>query len=273
MLIYPEINPTAFAIGPLHVRWYALAYLGGFLFGWAYAVYWAKKNPFRPNAADFDDYIPYLILGTILGGRLGYVLFYQFDHFMQSPLNIFKVWQGGMSFHGGLLGVVISVITFARLKKIPVLAMGDLCCAAAPIGLFLGRIANFVNGELWGRPVVHPDQVPWSMIFWYVDDVPRHPSQLYQAGLEGIVLFIILFFMVRRADIRARHGLIMGVFLVGYAILRSIGELFREPDSFLGYFGDFTMGQILSVPLLLIGTVLIVRAMRNPTDTEIHVTA
>ena len=176
-----------------------------------------------------------------------------------------------MSFHGGLLGVVISVIAYTKIKKIPTLAMGDLCCAAAPPGLFFGRIANFVNGELWGRPT---NSDSYGMIFPHVDQLPRHPSQLYEAGLEGLVLFLVLFFLIRRADIRARHGLVMGVFLIGYGICRVISEQFREPDEQLGYlFGGMTMGQILCIPLFIIGTILIARAYRRPPYHSVDVVA
>ncbi len=259
MLTYPEIDPVALHLGPLSVRWYALAYIAGILLGWAYATFWARKNTWRPNVEDFENFITWAILGVVLGGRLGYVLFYQPSHYLAHPLEALEVWKGGMSFHGGALGVIVSIFAFAWKNKINGLALGDLAAAAAPIGLFFGRIANFINGELWGR-VADPNTVPWAMIFPHGGPLPRHPSQLYQAGMEGLLLFLALFFIIRNPKLRECHGFTGGAFLVGYGCARIIGEVFREPDAFLGFIGPFTMGQLLSAPMILVGIYLMLRA-------------
>jgi len=259
MLAYPHIDPVALHLGPLSVRWYALAYIAGLLLGWRYAAYWAKTNAFRPTPEDFENFLTWAVLGVVLGGRLGYVLFYQPRFYFSHPLEILMVWHGGMSFHGGCLGVMAAIAGFSLRHKIKALALGDLVAAAAPIGLFFGRIANFINGELYGRVT----DVPWAMVFPNGGPEPRHPSQLYQATLEGLVLFIALYFLVRNDKLRARHGFISGAFLVGYGCARMIGEVFREPDAFLGFIGPFTMGQLLSVPMILIGLFLMLRAKDN----------
>jgi len=204
-----------------------------------------------------DDFLTWATLGVVLGGRLGYVLFYQPSAFIAEPLRILQVWTGGMSFHGGMLGVVIATILFCRRQSIPLLGFADRIAVVAPIGLCFGRIANFINGELWGR--VAPD-VPWAMVFPYGGPLPRHPSQLYQAFLEGVLLFAVLFVLSRRDAIRTRAGMLTGVFLTGYGLARIVGEFFREPDSFLGFlaFGA-TMGQLLSIPMVVAGIWLIRR--------------
>jgi len=261
MLTYPDIDPVALHLGPLSIRWYALAYIAGLLLGWAYATYWANKNRWRPNAADFENFLTWAIFGVVLGGRLGYVLFYQPGYYFTHPLEILMVWHGGMSFHGGALGVIAAVIAFAWRNKINALALGDVVAAAAPIGLFFGRIANFINGELWGR-VADPNTVPWAMVFPHGGPEPRHPSQLYQAGMEGLILFLLLYLLLRSEKLRARHGFVGGAFLVGYGCARIVGEFFREPDAFLGFIGPFTMGQILSAPMILVGIYLMVRTKK-----------
>jgi phosphatidylglycerol:prolipoprotein diacylglycerol transferase len=258
MLTFPEIDPVALQIGPLAIRWYALAYVAGILLGWQYALHWIRKNILRPNADDFENFITWAVFGIVLGGRLGYCLFYQPSYYFANPFEIFKIWQGGMAFHGGVLGMAATIFIFAARHKIRALSLADLVAAAAPIGLFFGRIANFVNGELYGRVTT----APWGMVFPRGGDLPRHPSQLYQAGLEGILLFALLYFFMRHEKFRSRHGFISGVFLIGYAAARTIGELFREPDSFLGFIGIFTMGQLLSVPMVALGIYLI-RRSRN----------
>jgi phosphatidylglycerol---prolipoprotein diacylglyceryl transferase len=202
----------------------------------------------------------WVTLGIILGGRLGYVLFYNPGYFAAHPLEALQLWNGGMSFHGGFTGCIAAVVLFARKHDIPVLSLGDLTCAVGPIGLFLGRLANFVNGELWGRPT----DVPWAMVFPTGGPVPRHPSQLYEATLEGLVLLVVLGLLVRGGALR-RPGLTIGCFAIGYAVARSFCELFREPDPQLGFlWGGLTMGMVLSLPLLLFGIVLIVIALRRP---------
>jgi phosphatidylglycerol:prolipoprotein diacylglycerol transferase len=262
---YPTFDPVLIHIGPLAIRWYALAYIFGILIGWAYArmlirseKLWGGKAPF--TVPEFDDFVLWITLGIILGGRTGYVLFYNLPHFAAHPLEIFQLWQGGMSFHGGFTGCVIAVVLFARNRGLSILSLGDLTCAVGPIGLFLGRIANFINGELWGRPA----DVPWAMVFPSGGPIPRHPSQLYEATLEGLVLFIVLSVMIRMGALK-RPGLIIGAFAVAYAIARSFGEFFREPDAQLGFlWGGATMGQLLSIPLFLAGLAFITYALKHP---------
>ena len=266
VLPFPAIDPVLVSIGPFAVRWYALAYICGILLGWLYARtiianqrLWGGPAPF--TATDFDDFVLWVTLGIILGGRAGYVLFYNFDFFIAHPLEILQVWKGGMSFHGGFLGCVLAVVLFGLKRKISILSLGDITCAVAPIGLFFGRFANFVNSELWGRPT----DVPWAMVFpspeagpW-----PRHPSQLYEAALEGLVLFCVLAVLVRAGALK-RPGLILGAFAIGYAVARSVCELFREPDAQLGFlWGGMTMGMLLSVPLLIAGICLVAFALRR----------
>jgi phosphatidylglycerol:prolipoprotein diacylglycerol transferase len=266
VLPFPAIDPVLVSIGPVAIRWYALSYICGILLGWLYARtiianqrLWGGPAPF--TAADLDDFLLWVTLGIILGGRTGYVLFYNFDFFTAHPLEILQVWKGGMSFHGGFLGCVLAVVLFGLKRKISVLSLGDVTCAVAPIGVFFGRLANFVNGELWGRPT----DVPWAMVFpspeagpW-----PRHPSQLYEAALEGLVLFAVLVLLVRAGALK-RPGLILGAFAIGYAVTRSVCELFREPDAQLGFlWGSMTMGMLLSLPLLIAGICLVAFALRR----------
>jgi len=254
LIPFPAINPVLLLIGPLAVRWYALAYIVGIIAGWFYARaiiaserYWGGAAPL--TVIDFDDFVIWITLGIILGGRIGYVLFYNLPHFAEHPLQIFELWNGGMSFHGGVLGCFVAIYAFARRRRIPLLSLGDVTTAVAPIGLFLGRLANFINGELWGRPT----DVPWAMIFPNGGPLPRHPSQLYEATLEGIVLFVVLALMVRAGALK-RPGLVSGSFLLGYGIARVICEQFREPDVQLGFlWGGLTMGMILCIPLMLAG--------------------
>lgn len=264
-LPFPNIDPALISIGPFAIRWYALAYIFGIVFGWIYARWmirsarlWGKSPPL--TVADYDDFVVWVTLGIILGGRIGYVLFYNLPYFAAHPLEIFQLWSGGMSFHGGFAGCVLAVVLFAWKRNIPVLSLGDLTCAAGPIGLFLGRLANFVNGELWGRVT----DVPWAFVFPHAGPLPRHPSQLYEAALEGLVLFVVLALFVRGGALR-RPGLIVGVFAIGYALARSFCELFREPDVQLGFlWGGLTMGMLLSLPLLLAGIGFVIYALRSP---------
>lgn len=257
---YPVMNPVAIAIGPIAIRWYALAYLLGLVIGWLYGRQLAKLSPRAVKPTDVDDFLSWATLGVVLGGRLGYVMFYMPGYYIDHPMEALAIWKGGMSFHGGLLGVIIAGVSYCRLRNINTAAFADIMFCVAPIGLCLGRIANFINGELPGRTT----DVPWAMVFPGYGPLPRHPSQLYQAAMEGFALFVILFALSRSAAIRARPGLLSGAFLVGYAIFRSIGELFRQPDAFLGFIWEgTTMGQLLSAPMLLIGVGLIVRAVRR----------
>lgn len=255
---FPNIDPVALYLGPLPIRWYALAYIAGFLLGWKYCLYLAGKDKdARPNKTDIDDFLPWAILGVILGGRLGYILFYQLEFYLADPMEIAKIWNGGMSFHGGILGVIVAIISFSYARKIHVLRLADMLACATPIGLFFGRIANFINGELFGRVT----NVPWGINFPRGGDMPRHPSQLYEAALEGLLLFIILFFLSRFETIRLRAGLLSGIFLCGYAAARFTVEFFREPDLQIGFVIDtFTMGQILCIPMFIGGVALLALA-------------
>lgn len=265
-IAFPVFDPVAIALGPIVIRWYALAYIGGIVLGWVYARkiirserLWGGKAPF--TVLDFDDFILWVTLGIILGGRTGYVLFYNLSFFTEHPAEILKLWTGGMSFHGGFMGCVIAVLLFGWKRKISVLSLGDVTCAVGPIGLLLGRIANFINSELWGR---HADaSVPWAMVFPNGGPLPRHPSQLYEAGLEGIALFIILALLIQGGALK-RPGFIIGAFATLYGVARITGEFFREPDPQLGFlWGGLTMGMLLSVPMILAGIAFMVAAWRR----------
>ena len=264
VLPFPAVDPVLVSFGPLAIRWYALAYIGGILLGWFYARaliraerLWGGKPPLTLD--DIDDFILWVTLGIILGGRFGYVLFYNPAHFAANPLEVLELWSGGMSFHGGFLGCVAAVMLFGWKRNIRILSLGDLTCAVAPIGLFLGRLANFINAELWGRAT----DVPWAMVFPGAGPLPRHPSQLYEAALEGLVLFVVLYLLIRSGALR-RPGLILGAFALGYSLARSFSEFFREPDAQLGFlWGGMTMGMLLSIPLALAGIILIAQAMRR----------
>jgi phosphatidylglycerol---prolipoprotein diacylglyceryl transferase len=274
-LPFPAIDPVAIAIGPLVIRWYALAYVAGLIGGWYYAKRLAADaalwRPLKqPSPVDIDDLVVWVALGVVLGGRIGYVLFYNFDSYRANPAEIFAVWRGGMSFHGGFLAAVLAVVLFSRQRKLNVLATLDMAAVVTPIGLFFGRIANFINGELWGRPA---PEFPYAVVFPHAGPMPRHPSQLYEAFAEGLVLFIVLGFAVRRFGFR-RPGLIGGLFVLGYAVARIACEFFREPDAQLGFLfgssvslfgGGITMGMVLSVPMALAGAGLIWLAHRGAT--------
>jgi phosphatidylglycerol:prolipoprotein diacylglycerol transferase len=261
LLPYPEIDPVLVQLGPFAIRWYALAYIAGLVLGWQIMRRVCTQPPQVLSPEKIDDFLLWAALGVILGGRLGYVLFYKPDFYFSHPLAILTVWEGGMSFHGGLLGVVTAILAFALRNKVPIFMLADLVALVTPIGLFFGRIANFINGELWGRP----SDVAWAMIFPRGGPMPRHPSQLYQAFFEGVLLFSLLFAVWRLTDGRRRPGLLTGVFCVGYGVARIVGEIFREPDAFLGFlWGPLTMGMLLSVPVLAFGAWLIVRAYRLP---------
>jgi phosphatidylglycerol---prolipoprotein diacylglyceryl transferase len=262
-LAYPSIDPVAFEIGPLVIRWYALAYLAGLILGWRYCIHLARRLPGRPDPIDFDDFLTWAVIGVVLGGRIGYVLFYNLPQYLAHPLEALEVWKGGMSFHGGLTGVVVAVLLFCRHRGISPYAFADIVGAAAPIGLFFGRLANFVNGELYGRAA--DASVSWAMIFPHDPlQIPRHPSQLYEAGLEGLVLFVLMAVLVHNRRIAERPGLAGGVFFLGYSAARIVSEFFREPDAQLGFpWGGATMGQILCLPMILFGAWLAIRARRT----------
>jgi phosphatidylglycerol---prolipoprotein diacylglyceryl transferase len=268
MLHYPGFDPIAFEIGPLfgygpiRVHWYGIMYLLGFAGAWWLARLRARRADSTWKANDVDDLIFYCMLGVIAGGRTGYVLFYGLSFWAKDPWYFFKIWEGGMSFHGGLLGMIAAMALFARRHKLRFFHLTDPVAAATPIGLFLGRLANFINGELYGRPT----DVPWAMVFPRDEaQLPRHPSQLYEAGLEGILLFIFLFVAVRRFHVLRQPGMESGLFLIGYGVCRIIAEYFRQPDIQLGYLiGGTTMGQILSLPMIAFGIAFIWRARRAP---------
>ena len=257
---FPAIDPVAISLGPVAIRWYALAYIVGLVIGWRYCLALAERPPHLVARRDVDDFLVWATLGVVLGGRIGYVLFYKPGYYAFHPIEALYVWHGGMSFHGGALGVTIVIFMFTRARQIPLFAFSDVITEAIPIGLFFGRVANFINGELFGRP----SNVPWAMIFPYGGPVPRHPSQLYEAFCEGILLFLLLF-ATERLQVRRRPGIVTGLFLAGYAVARMSGELFREPDAQLGFliFGT-TMGQLLSIPVLLAGILIIAWALRAP---------
>jgi phosphatidylglycerol---prolipoprotein diacylglyceryl transferase len=272
---FPAIDPIAIAIGPIAIRWYALAYVVGLIGGWFYARRLAENAELwgplrRPTLTDIDDLVVWVALGVVLGGRVGYVLFYNFGSYLEHPSEIFAVWRGGMSFHGGFLGAILALLLFARSRALSGLAMLDLAAVVTPIGLFFGRIANFINGELWGRPA--PD-IPWAFVFPDAGPLPRHPSQLYEAFTEGLVLFVVLAVAVRRFGFR-RPGFIGGLFVFGYSVARIVCEFFREPDAQLGFLfgsslgalhGGVTMGMLLSIPMALVGALAMWLALRGLT--------
>ncbi len=260
---FPAIDPVAVAIGPFVVRWYALAYIVGLLLGWRYCLVLADRPPRLVERRDIDDFLVWATLGVVFGGRIGYVLFYQPGYYLQHPIEALYLWHGGMSFHGGALGVTLAILLFTRARRLPVLAFSDVIAEAIPIGLFFGRIANFINGELFGRET----DIPWAMVFPNGGPVPRHPSQLYEAVCEGLLLFLVLLLAEHRGA-RRRPGIVTGLFLIGYAVARMSGELFRQPDAQLGFlvFGT-TMGQLLSIPVLIAGFILIWWARRQPAST------
>ncbi len=264
-LPYPHIDPVSLELGPLLIRWYSLAYIAGLILGWRYCLALAKRPhsvvvPKKITPEKIDDFLVWATLAVILGGRLGYTLFYKPGFYLSNPEEIFLVWKGGMSFHGGFLGLIAAIALFCRRHAIPFLRLGDLVCAAAPIGLFFGRLANFINGELYGRVA----DVSWAMVFPRGGPYPRHPSQLYEAVLEGPVLFILLYALIRRMDALEKPGLVSGVFALGYGLSRIAVEFFRQPDAHLGtLFAGATMGQLLSLPILLFGLWLIAKAVRE----------
>ena len=268
VLMFPQFDPVLLHLGPLAIRWYALAYIAGLLLGWRLVRRLVLRTPAVATAEQVDDFLSWAVFGVVLGGRLGYVLFYQPGYYLHHPLQAMTVWRGGMSFHGGALGVILAILLFGWRHRLAVLGFADRVVVAVPIGLGLGRLANFINGELWGRPA--PDWLPWAMIFPQAGPEPRHPSQIYQALMEGLILFAVLFVLSRRDWVRSRFGLLSGVFLLGYAIARSVGELFRQPDAFLGFlWAGATMGQLLCVPMALVGLWLILRA--RPRRVVVHV--
>lgn len=257
MLKYPEIDPVAFHLGPLPVHWYGLMYLLAFLGGWGLLSWRIRHSPRGFTQAQLSDILFYAALGVIIGGRLGYVFFYDWSYFIAHPLFVFQTWKGGMSFHGGLIGVIIAVWIYAATIKKSLVDLTDFIAPAVPFGLGVGRIGNFINGELWGRVT----DLPWGIVFPNAGELPRHPSQLYEFLLEGVVLFIILWIFSSRIHPR---GAVSGLFLLLYGIFRFFIEFFREPDPQVGFFLHwFTEGQLLSLPMVLFGIILLIWAYRG----------
>lgn len=260
MIPFPHIDPVAFKVGPVAVHWYGLSYIVGIALGWGLLHDRAARSDGRWTSEQVADLVFYAALGGVLGGRLGYILFYNFDSYLANPLGIFKVWQGGMSFHGGALGMSLALAWYARASKRPFLELADFLVPVIPIGLGLGRLANFVNQELWGAPTT----LPWGVVFTNpaAGGVARHPSQIYEALLEGLLLFVILNLVARRPR---PTGMLLGLFLMFYGLFRFAVEFVREPDAHIGYlaFDWFTMGQLLSLPMVIIGLVLVIAAGRR----------
>jgi phosphatidylglycerol:prolipoprotein diacylglycerol transferase len=265
---FPNIDPIAFSIGPLAIHWYGLAYVAGIMLGWLYARRIAGNDALWPEntspvtKAQLDDFIVWITLGIVLGGRIGYITFYDLPFIIEDPIRAIQIWNGGMSFHGGIIGTTLAIILFARRNGIPLWSLFDIVAAVVPIGLFFGRIANFVNGELWGRLT----DVPWAVIFPTGGPFARHPSQLYEASLEGIVLLFLLALLIYGFRALKSPGLIAGVFLCGYAASRIFVEFFREPDVQLGYLlgtNWLTMGMVLSSPMILLGIWAMARSRRQ----------
>jgi len=259
------LDPVLIELGPLKIRWYSLAYLAGILIGWWYLLKLIDR-PGAPMARRHaDDLVFYATLGVILGGRLGYVFFYRPEFYLKDPLQILRIWDGGMSFHGGVIGVTLGILWLARKHRLDWLRVHDYVACCVPFGLFFGRLANFVNAELWGRKT----DVPWAIVFPNGGDVPRHPSQLYEAGLEGILLFLILWFLFWKTDARYQPGKLVGAFLLVYGLSRFLVELVRQPDQGLEHLSwGLTMGQTLTVPMILGGAWLIATAKRRRQRVE-----
>ncbi len=263
VLMFPQFDPVLLHLGPLSIRWYALAYIVSLVLGWRVMRRLAQWAPVAATPVEVDDFLSWATLGVVLGGRLGYVLFYQPGLYFSHPASILEVWHGGMSFHGGALGVILALVAFTLKRRLPMLLFADRLCTVVPIGLGFGRIANFINGELWGRPA--PAWLPWAMIYPRVDQVPRHPSEIYQALGEGLLLFVVMMLAARRPGLRGRPGFLSGLFLAGYAVARIIGELFRQPDAFIGFLAfGLTMGQLLCLPMLVAGIGLMLQARLRP---------
>lgn len=259
MLVHPNIDPVALHLGPLAIHWYGLMYLLGFWAFWWFGTKRARHPQFQWPRERVADLLFYGVMGVILGGRIGYTLFYNLDRFLESPVTIFRIWEGGMSFHGGVIGVILAFAWFARVHKLKLFDIGDFATPMIPLGLFTGRIGNFINGELWGAPTT----LPWGMVFQHAGPLPRHPSMLYEAILEGLVLFAILWWF--GSKVRPRMA-VSGLFLLGYGVFRTMVEFVRLPDAHIGYlYGTewITMGMVLSVPLWAAGATLMLLAYRK----------
>lgn len=257
---FPSVDPVLVHLGPLSIRWYSLAYIGGIVLGWMVVKRELARRPLSGlTPTRIDDLIVWAIGGILIGGRLGYTLIYKADYYFEHPAHILRLWEGGMSFHGGFAGFILAFFLFCRRYNIPYLSLMDLMACVAPIGIGFGRLANFVNGELWGRV----SDVPWAMVFPNGGDLPRHPSQLYEALLEGGMLLAIMLALLHCTRLRDKPGTLSGMFLIGYAVARMVSECFREPDAQIGFlWAGATMGQLLSVPMMLAGLFLIFRPRR-----------
>ena len=257
-----DLNPVLINFGVFEVRWYSLAYIFGILAGWWIAKkiidFKIQNNTINFDSKIFDDLISYVIISIIVGGRLGYIIFYNLSYYLNNPLDVLKIWQGGMSFHGGLIGIILGTYLFSRKMKVNSFFFLDVIASVAPIGIFFGRIANFINGELYGKPT----DLFWSVIFPEIDKIPRHPSQLYEAALEGVVLFLILIKLIYKKSIKT--GEVAAMFMILYGLFRVVLEQFREPDTHIGYlFNLFSMGSILSFLMILIGLLVLKKAIND----------
>lgn len=263
MLTYPSLDPIALSIGPLDIRWYGIAYVAGILGAWQLCTYLIRKGYSDIKAEYLSEFIPFATSGIIIGGRLGHVILYEWEYYLENPLEIIQIWKPGMAFHGGILGVIMVTVWFCRSRSISILKLFDLISVGAPIGLFFGRIANFINGELWGR-VTDSD---FGMIFPFAGPLPRHPSQLYEAFLEGICLFIIQMILIKKSQIKKwSPGVICGAFGIGYSVMRSLSEFFREPED--GFIGPLTAGQFWSLPLFICGLYLVWKGIHTKKTTS-----
>ena len=264
-MIIHNFDPVLIDFGFVQIRWYSIAYIAGIILGWLYAIRiikntLTKHNVLLVDVKYFDDLIIYLVFGIVIGGRLGYVFFYDLNYFIENYIEILKIWKGGMSFHGGLLGVIIATLIFAKNNKTNFFSLADIISCVAPIGLFMGRIANFINGELIGKTT----SLPWSVIFPAEDNLPRHPSQLYEAFLEGLLLFVLINYLAFKKNFLLKTGYISALFLIFYSIARIIGENFREPDVHVGYlFNFFSMGSLLSLITFIFGCIIIFIINKN----------
>lgn len=263
MLKFPNINPIIISFGPLAISWYSLSYVTGIILGWYYALKLIEKKYSSLKKQHIDDFITWVIIGIIVGGRLGYVIFYDPVKYFSNPVEILKTYEGGMSFHGGILGFIIVSFMFTRKNNIKYFTLVDVAAATTPIALFLGRIANFINAELYGRVT----DVPWAFIFPGSDGLPRHPSQLYEAALEGFALFFILYFCITKYKGFKKPGFVSGLFLIFYSSFRLIVENYREPDAHIGFHAEFiTRGQLLCIPMLIIGFIVIKYSYRSDAN-------
>ncbi len=265
MLVYPEIDPVALQIGPIAIHWYGLMYLTGFALVWFLGRWRISRGQSNLGLRDLEDIIFYSVLGVVAGGRLGYVLFYKPADYLANPIEIFYLWQGGMSFHGGLIGVIVVLLIFARQRQKSLLEIGDFVAPLIPLGLAAGRLGNFINGELWGRPT----DLPWAMVFPQAGDgIARHPSQLYQMGLEGFALFLLVWWFARKPR---PVGQVSAIFLMGYGAFRFLAEFTREPDAYLGLLtAGLSMGQLLSLPMMLAGALIFWWSTRRSNPESIR---